>query len=167
MFKHLPYAAKKKLLFSIYILFLLLSNLLSYKKPSYDWDMLPYTAITLRLDGYDKSQIHDQVYRIAKDQLSAFDYYRLSASNPKRKKWFDNPASFNALLPFYVVKPLYNVCCFALYKCGIPILKATMLPSVFAYFVSGILLYIWLSKFLKHYLVLIISVFTMLLPFVL
>jgi hypothetical protein len=129
--------------------------------------MLPYTAITLRFDGYDKSQIHHQVYQIAKNQLSASDYYQLSESNPKRKKRFDDPASFNALLPFYIVKPLYNVCCFALYKCGVPILKATVLPSILAYFICGILLYNWLSKFLKHYLVLIISVFTMLLPFIL
>jgi hypothetical protein len=167
MFKYLSYTVQKKLLFSIYALFLLLSCLFSYKKPSFNWDMLPYTAITLRFDGYDKSQIHDQVYRIAKNQLSASDYYQLSASNPKRKKWHDNPASFNALLPFYVVKPLYNACCFTLYKCGIPLLKATVLPSIFAYFVCGIILYTWLNKFLKKYLVLIISVFTMLLPFVL
>ena len=167
MFKQLPYKVQKRIFFSIYILFLLLSCLFSYKKPSYNWDMLPYTAITLRFDGYDKSQIHDQVYRVAKDQLQASDYDQLSASNAKRKKWHDDTDSFNALLPFYVVKPLYNICCFALYKCGVPLLKATVLPSIFAYFVCGVLLYTWLSKFIKHYLVLTISVFTMLLPFVL
>lgn len=132
-----------------YLCLLLGVSILSLKKPSYNWDMLAYTAVILQYDAQTKD-VHQLVYQLASRQLPADTYDLLAGtSNPERKNWKDNTAAFQQKLPVYVIKPLYTVMAYGFYKLGVPIFKATMVPSVIAYIITGILLLIWLNKYLK------------------
>lgn len=147
----------------IYILFLLGACLLAYKKPVYNWDILPYAAIVLQYD-HVQGDIHQQAYRIAAQQLPAERYHMLAGGNPKRAHWATDSTAFHDQLPFYVIKPLYTLISFLCYKCGMPLMKSTVFPSVLAYFFSGILLFIWLRKYLSGKITLLLCIFIMLLP---
>ncbi|WCT12058.1 hypothetical protein [Mucilaginibacter jinjuensis] len=132
-----------------YLCLLLGVGVLSFKKPSYNWDMLAYTAVILQYDAQTKD-VHQMVYQLASRQLPADTYDQLAgASNPERKNWKENDAAFHQKLPVYVIKPLYTMMAYGFYKLGIPIFKATVVPSVIAYIMTGILLLIWLNKYLK------------------
>jgi hypothetical protein len=132
-----------------YLCLLLGVSILSFKKPSYNWDMLAYTAVILQYDDQTKD-VHQLVYQLASRQLPADTYDLLAgASNPERKNWKENTATFHQKLPVYVIKPLYTMIAYGFYKFGIPIFKATMVPSVIAYIMTGILLLIWLNKYMK------------------
>jgi hypothetical protein len=147
-----------------YLLMLLGLGILSYEKPDYNWDMLPYTAVMLQYD-HPVKDIHQQVYQLAARELPA-DMYNLLAgnSNPDRKKWREDAGAFRLLLPFYVVKPFYTFIAYAFFKLGMPVFKATVMPSVIAYLMTGMLLLVWLSKYLKIVVAAIICAIIMLLP---
>jgi hypothetical protein len=124
-------------------------SILSYKKPSYNWDMLPYTAVVLQYDHQVKD-IHQQVYQLAAHQLPADTYNLLAGnSNQDRKRWVDDAGAFRQTLPFYVVKPFYTFIAYVFFKLGLPIFKATVMPSIIAYLMTGGLLLVWLSRYLK------------------
>jgi hypothetical protein len=63
-----------------------------------------------------------------------------------------------------VVKPLYTLLAYSFFKLGLPVFKATVMPSVIAYFMTGFLLLVWLSKYLKLVPATIICLIIMLLP---
>lgn len=147
-----------------YLCLLLGVSILSFKKPSYNWDMLAYTAVILQYDAQTKD-VHQLVYQLASRQLPAETYDLLAgASNSERKNWKENAATFHQKLPFYVIKPLYTIIAYGFYRSGIPIFKATMMPSVIAYIMTGILLLMWLSKYLRSVPATVICSMIMLLP---
>lgn len=129
-----------------YAVFVILMAVYLYRKPAYNWDMLPYMAIVLQYD-HNNTAIHDNVYKTAANEIPPVDYNRLTdSSHAYRKAALSNPAFFNAQLPMYVVKPLYTILVYCSYKLGIPLTKSTMIVSVVAWVLLAILLFVWLKQ---------------------
>jgi hypothetical protein len=141
---------KTKALLNFFYFFCILSvGLYAFKKPYYNWDVLPYMGVVLSYDNDNPKFIHDTVYEIAKKQIPSTIYYQLiDSSNNYRKKIKENAVDFYNEFPFYVVKPLYTGTIYLFYKSGFSLLKATIIPSIIAYILIGILLFIWLKTYL-------------------
>lgn len=129
--------------------------------------MLPYMAVVLQYDGNNNiEKIHSEVYNIAKQSASGNDFDKLIDSNSAfRKSVFSAPAEFSQQLPFYVVKPLYTGFCYLFYSCGVPLPKATVLPSVISFFLISLLLFSWIRKYYSGVVTCIFSMLLMLSPF--
>jgi hypothetical protein len=152
-----------RFLLFIYLLFLLLVAVYMYKKPAYNWDMIPYMAITLQHDQHDPAFVHDSVYALIRQQLPADTYGQLiDGGLPYRKKMAEDPAAFTRQMPFYLVKPLYTGLVYLAYKSGLSLLRATVFPSVLCFFLIGTLLVRWIRKYIQGPLAVLFSTLVML-----
>lgn len=133
---------------SLYFIFLLSAGVFAYKRPHYNWDMLPYMALVLRQDvsGFDK--VHQLTYRIARENLPSDDY-NYFVQGEYRKNLNENPTAFYNTLPFYAVKPLYIQATYLFYKTGFSLPAATVMPSILFYILTGLLMLYWLTKYLN------------------
>jgi hypothetical protein len=137
----------------------------SLKKPEYNWDMLGYMATVISMENKNIDEIHRMTYESARENIPAAAYHRLiDSSNAYRKKMNENAADFYKQLPFYIVKPLYNVSVFLFYKAGVSLPASTVLPSVIAYFFISILLVRWLHQVVSFYYAFFIGLALMLSP---
>jgi len=155
----------KVLLHFSYAIFLFFICLFAYRKPVYNWDMLAYMAIVIKMDHHDINQIHKITYSTAKINIPSVEYGYLITS-PYREKMADSPSDFYAQLPFYAVKPLYIGMVYLFYKAGCPLTISTVLPSIFGYFLVGLLLFHWLKKYCKLFFAFIYGVLIMYSPFI-
>lgn len=142
------YKSSARLVYIVYAAFLLACCYSSYKKPGYNWDILPYMGVVLSYEQ-SASSVHDQVYALARDQVPRGAYALLTDSTHQHRSLMaKDPAEFTLHLPFYVVKPLYTRMAYLFYKAGIPLTRATVLPSLLAYFLLCLLLLHWLMQYL-------------------
>jgi hypothetical protein len=131
-----------------YCLFIIAVCAYSYKKQAYNWDMLAYMAVVLSYENNDISNVHQTVYRIAKKEIPPQAFRHLTDTSSSYKKLMtENPAEFRLQIPFYAVKPLYTGICWFFYKAGIPLPKATVLPSLLAFFGIAVLLFSWIRRY--------------------
>ncbi|HEX6334152.1 MAG TPA: hypothetical protein VFZ78_07985 [Flavisolibacter sp.] len=136
-----------------------------YRHPSNNWDMLPYMAILLRMDGLDGRELHQQTYDAARQNIPGADFNNLVASG-HREKFAKDSTLFDRILPFYLVKPLYTGFSYACYKLGATLPFSTLLPSIAAYLLTGILFFYWLQLYLKKWMAFGISLLVMYASFV-
>jgi hypothetical protein len=149
----------------LYVACIILIGFHYFKEPSYNWDFIPYTALVLQMDGHDSKDAHASAYRLAKETLSPERYRQLTdSSNSYRNAMVKDPSAFNSQLQFYAVKPLYITLCYLSYKSGVHLPHATLVPSFIAYLLTGLLLFYWLSLYLRLWVVLISSLLLMLSP---
>jgi len=121
-----------------------------FKRPLYNWDLLPYSALILKMDGYDAKKAFTYTYEAAKENIPPGKYYLLvDSTNAYRYKLSNNDEAFNEQLPFYVVKPLYTSLAYLAYKAGFSLPRATLVPSFISYLLIGLLLFHWLSVYLR------------------
>jgi hypothetical protein len=84
----------------IYFFIIFLVAAYSFKKPEYNWDMLPYMALVLKADHIDTDSIHKLVYYSARKGLPEISYGQLTnPSNGYRKKMSENSGAFSRQLP--------------------------------------------------------------------
>ena len=134
--------SQKNLFLLLYCFIILLVCAYLYKKPAYNWDILPYMGVILAYENNNTNTIHETVYNTAEKQIPLASYKQLTdSSNLYRKKIAESANEFYLQFPFYVVKPLYTRLSWILYKSGISLSKATVLPSLAAYFLITFLLY--------------------------
>lgn len=140
-------------LFFIYLAFvlcLLPIAIFTYKHPEYNWDMLGYMALVVRMDKTKNiEEIHHIVYDNARQMLPADKYEQLTGAFSFREKFATDPLEFQKLLPIYIVKPIYIWMCRLFYKGGFPLPLSTVLPSIISYIAIGLFLLFWLSKYFK------------------
>ena len=141
---------KNKILLSLYVAAIFLAGLYAFKKPLYNWDMIAYMGITVGYGHADPNYIHDTVYNIVKQQLPGPVSNQLTDGGIEfRKRMAENPNEFYQQMPFYSVKPLYTGFIYAFYKIGIPLIQATVLPSLIGYLFIGLLLISWIKRYLE------------------
>ena len=138
------------LLYCLFLLCLVPVAVFSYKHPANNWDMLGYMAIVIRMDGIkDNAEVHRITYKTAKENIPAPDYKQLVDSSGPRGKLAGDPFLFGKILPIHVVKPLYTWFVYIFYKAGLNLPAATVAPSLAAYFLTGLLLFHWMKKYLR------------------
>lgn len=133
------------ILVAIYFGFLVFNGFNALKHPLYNGDILSYAALILKLDNADTANVYEKKFQILKKEIPAERYGQLIAK--AHNKSLLNKGKHNDHLPFYVVKPLYILCCFLFYKVSIPLGMSTVLPSVLAYIAVGILMFRWLKVY--------------------
>ena len=139
-------------LFLFFVFFLALSPqaVFTYKHPAYNWDMLGYMALIVRMDRTtDMNEVHSITYGSIKQNLPAEEYKKLTDTPSFRRKFATDPSEFQKLLPVYAVKPLYVWMAYLFYKAGYSLPGATVMPSIISYLVIGLFLFHWLRKYLN------------------
>lgn len=140
----------KKLLYLAYFSGIFLVACYSYRTPEYNFDMLPYIALVVKMENKDIPTIHRATYQSVRENVPPEIYQRLTDSvNPYRKKMKENAAYFFGQLPFYMIKPFYTALIYLFYKAGSSLPHATVLPSIIAYLLTSLLLLYWLEKYLS------------------
>jgi hypothetical protein len=138
------------LLYFVFFFCLLPVAIFSIKRPAYNWDMLAYMAVVIRMDHPDPQQIHQLTYAVAKENIPSSAYSNLTdSSSVYRRRMAESQSDFYQQLPFYLVKPFYTGIIYLLNKAGFTLISSTILPSVFAYFLIGMLLFHWLRKYFR------------------
>jgi hypothetical protein len=144
---------RRFLLWVIYLVFLsclLPAAIYFYKKPAYNFDMLGYMALVVKIDKPNTiARIHEITYSSARQNIPPEEYKKLTENPPYRKTFESDPSEFSKVLPNYVVKPLYIWLCWLFYKSGSSLPMATAMPSMISYLLLGIFLFYWLGKYLQ------------------
>ncbi len=139
----------KNLFKAAYVLCIIIVAIYCFKRPLYNWDMLPYSALVLKMDGADAKTAFAHTYESAKENVPPGPYHLLTDStNAYRYTLANNAGAFNEQLPFYVVKPLYISLAYLAYKAGFSLPQATLVPSFISYLLIGLLFFHWLSLYL-------------------
>jgi hypothetical protein len=135
---------------ALYYFVIFLAGIYSFRKPEYNWDMLPYMALVLESDNIKTDSVHDQTYYFVKQSLPPASYKNLTdSSNTYRKQMKQDRVAFHNQLPLYVVKPLYIAFVYLFYKAGFSLSVSTIMPSIFSYLLIGFLFLHWLKKYLN------------------
>src|SRR5579859_2496626 len=135
---------RNRLIFIAYLTLIFLLALYAFKRPQYNWDMLPYMAVAIGYQDNNPDFVHDTIYDIARHQLPAPAYNQLIDGGLEyRRKMTANAGEFHRQMPFYTVKPLYTWLVYFIYKLGVPLIQATILPSLIGYLLIGALLILW------------------------
>lgn len=136
------------------------------KNPRYNWDMIPYSALALEVNGYEKDEIHDEAYLQIKESVTSDVYFALTNPESKyRTKIFNSSEELEKELMFYSVKPFYIGAVSFFYFMGISIAQATVLPSCIGFFLLSFILFNWLKKYAGNLLAFLLSFLFVLSPF--
>ena len=123
------------IVYLVFLLCLLPVAIFTYKHPEYNWDMLGYMALVVRMDRTKNiEEIHHVVYDEAKRGIPADRYEKLIGPFSFRERLSNDPLEFQKLLPIYIVKPLYTWTCHLFYKSGFSLPVSTVMPSIISYF---------------------------------
>ena len=121
-----------------------------YKNPAYNFDMLGYMALVIRMDhAHTMEEIHSITYSSARQSVPTDEYEKLTEALPYRKKFATDASEFKKVLPNYIVKPLYTWLCWLFYKSGFSLPMATVMPSIISFLIIGLFLFYWLRKYLR------------------
>jgi hypothetical protein len=141
-------------------------SLLIYKKPQYNADILAYMALAVNMDHKDIQDVHRITYQSARENMPADAYQGvIHSDNGLAEKMVDSPLMLYNRLPFYVIKPVYNLSVYAAYKAGVPLPRATIIPGILAFLLTGLLLFHWLRKYLSFFYAFAASLLLMHSPF--
>jgi hypothetical protein len=144
---------RRFLLFIVYLAFLsclLPAAIYIYKNPAYNFDMLGYMALVIRMDQpHTLEEIHTITYSSARQIVPPGEYEKLTEALPYRKKFAADPLEFKKVLPNYIVKPLYTWLCWLFYKTGFSLPIATVMPSIVSFLIIGLFLFYWIRKYLR------------------
>jgi hypothetical protein len=117
----------------------------AYKRPLYNWDMLAYIALVVKMENSDMNEVHTITYNNVREHIPSEEYAKL-INGPLRQQRFENATEFTSVLPFYAVKPCYIWSSYFFYKLGFTLAVSTVIPSIVAYLLIGLLLFHWLNK---------------------
>lgn len=121
-----------------------------YKNPAYNFDMLGYMALIVKMDKpHTVGEIHDITYSTARQTIPTDDYKKLTETSLYRKRFESDSSEFRKVLPNYIVKPLYIWFCWLFYKSGSSLPIATVMPSIISYLLLGLFLFHWFKKYLQ------------------
>jgi hypothetical protein len=127
----------------------LVSALLAYcfTRPSYNWDILAYAGVVLDDGKVSPEALHAEVYRIASEEIPEEEYRMMvDTTHQLRHEVLRSPERFYQFLSYFRVKPLYAGLCNLFYSIGVPLTKATVLPSILGIFVLALLLFYRFSR---------------------
>ena len=108
--------------------------------------MLGYVATVLAMDQSDPQIIHDQTYEHVRGNVPAETYNQFvdGQADPFRAAMAVDAGGFVQLIPYYKIRPLYNLLVYLLHKMGLSIVQATMVVSAASYAILGTLIFAWI-----------------------
>jgi len=147
---------KERLVSVLFVGLLAVLALRIYQKPAFKMDMLGYMANAVVIEDSDPVSIHRKVYNeinlyvppANRQLLFGHDANAPDYQNASRADRRINPYHFAEYLPCYAIRPVYNELLHLLAKMGFSLVQATRLISTTSYFFLGILIFIWLRRYL-------------------
>lgn len=134
---------------ALYVVLAACALWVSIVAPFHNWDVIAYIAAAESFEERDpaalqsfayrelRSAVPDALYEEYAQETDAGDSMRTRYRHAMRT----DPAAFGEMLPFYRVRPIYNVLVFVAYKAGIGIELATHLVSGIAVAIAMLLLF--------------------------
>lgn len=155
-----------------YAVLLTLVSIHLYKNPAYDMDSIQYMGNALLMEQTDPVIVHQRVYseinlrvpKVARDQLMGHESGAPEDHNRSRQERAANPYRFAEFLPLFAIRPLYNQTLWLVSKTGLGLVRASISISVASYFLLGILLMVWVSRYVDAPLALLIAFLSMISP---
>src|SRR5579871_2142203 len=142
-------------LVATYVLLLGASSAHLYLKPIYDMDSVQYMGNALLMQERDIVRVHATVYSDLRNSVPPSALRGLLGEDPtaptdqneSRRERARNPYRFAEFLPFFAIRPLYNQSLWLVSKTGLGLVHSAILISVSSYFVLGMLLFSWASRY--------------------
>ena len=147
---------RQKAIVAVYLLLLTLLSSRAYLYSLYDMDMMGYIGNAVAISGASVRQIHDASYRAletevppsARDHLLGRDKSGPASQWESRQDRAVNPGHFAEYLPCFAIRPIFNELVYLLhFKLGIGLVRATIVISVFSYWLIGFLVFSWLCRY--------------------
>jgi hypothetical protein len=140
-----------------------------YRQPSYSMDLAGYLGNALLVQDRDVGRVHDQVYAEMRRSLprETFDFLTGKGGPPderaSRRARFEHADNFAQFLPFFAIRPLYNMSVYFLGRMVGPIAAVRLISSL-SYFLLGMLTFLWMSRYVPKYLAAAAAVLLMVTP---
>jgi hypothetical protein len=155
-----------------YTVLLSLVSLHLYKNPIYSMDSIQYMGNALLMEETDPVIIHQKVYSeiklrvpgVPQEQLLGYEPGAPQSQNDSRRERAMNPYRFAEFLPLFAIRPLYNQALWLISKTGLGLLRASIFLSVVPYFLLGILLILWLLRYVDMPLAFLMAFLLMISP---
>ena len=113
---------------SVFILYFIIFTLSLFFyavfKPIHNWDLVAYAGSVKSFETSDKQVISDYAYGELKKYADAETWEALTNGSEYRRNLYADPESFNQVLPWYQIRPVYTGLMYALNKMGMNIFDA-------------------------------------------
>ncbi|MGB9071853.1 MAG: hypothetical protein WCC22_04220 [Terriglobales bacterium] len=147
--------SRQKVIVGVYVLLLTLASIHLYKNPTYDMDSIQYMGNALLMEETDPVIVHQRVYseielrvpKVSRDHLLGQESGAPADQNDSRRERAINPYRFAQFLPLFAIRPLYNQTLWLASKTGLGLVRASIFISVASYFLLGILVMAWISRY--------------------
>ncbi len=113
---------------SFYATFALFIVILSFR-PAYNWDMIAYMACSIGMEESDFEKVHNETYTLLKNQVPESVFVELTAGD-YRETMLNSSDAFKEQIPYYSIRILYISIITVLYKLGMSMTLATVVPSL-------------------------------------
>lgn len=138
-----------------YLAVLALVSVHLYHKPIYDMDSIQYMGNALLLEERDPVRLHEKVYSELRKSVPPQELAPLLGQEPSappdqnysRRERAADPYRFAEFLPLFAIRPLYNITLYLVSKTGFGLVKAGIVISVGSYFLLGLLLFVWVTRY--------------------
>ncbi len=141
---------KNLILVILFISFTTFISIYSIIKADYNWDIIGYIGSVYSLENSDTNSVHQKTYESIKNALTEDNFKRLTTNNKYREDLTICAKCFYQTLPFYKIKPLYILLIYLFHKLNINIVLSPLLISAIFYFLSCIIIYVWLTKIFNN-----------------
>lgn len=131
------------------------------------WDLMGYIGTVLAYQqGGDSPHVHAHAYELVKQRASLEMYYELTGATRHRDAaWHAAMAAdaeaFAQQLPFYQAQPAYPALMYALNRLGLDLVSAALVISKAAFLGLALLIWLWLSAYLRAWPACIFTVLVM------
>ncbi|MEW6511982.1 MAG: hypothetical protein AB1428_13605 [Bacteroidota bacterium] len=158
----------RRFLTAAYVLFVAGIALVVLSRPLYNWDILPYMGLALAFENPEPITLHARTYAAARAEIPPAKFAALTDSmHAFRGKAARDPFFFREQLRLYAVKPLYVQAVRLCAAVGIPLTRATVMPSALSYVVLCLLLLVWIARIMPGLSGIVVSGTLAVLPFLL
>jgi hypothetical protein len=147
---------RQKAIIAAYVVLLTLLSSRPYLYSLYDMDMMGYIGNAVAISGASVRQIHDTAYRAleaevpasAKEHLLGQDKAGPVSQWKSRQDRAVNADHFAEYLPCFAIRPIFNELVYLLhFKLGVGLVRATIVISVVSYWLTGMLVFLWLCRY--------------------
>jgi hypothetical protein len=139
-----------------------------FRTPQYTYDSLQYMGNAWLMEETDPVKLHHKVYaEIDKLPKSIREHMRgedPGAPSASARERASNSYHFAEFLPLFSIRPLYNITLYLIAKTGLGLLRAGVFISTASYFLLGIMLFLWMTRYGSYFSAFCIAILTMMSP---
>jgi len=137
------------------LLTIAISSVHFYQSPYWTMDLLQYMGNAHLYETTDPVVLHKRVYGELRSSVPASVFDLLTGApgvqddHGAKHDRFLNPYHYAEFLPFFAIRPLYNLTLYAISRTGIGLVSAVRLVSAGSYALVGILVLVWLLRYTR------------------